>query len=177
MRFEVGSAYAMGIGLPLLEALRRKTNFDNFHSYIDDFIAGGLLLYAAHAVATEKRGGDWKRSTLHDTLAGPEGEQQLDLLELDTALEELATLNPRHLRDRGRLPGRRRPEIVRCRSGTSRGLSRSLRCRGARCRYAALASSRGCGPRRACPAQPPRRHRIARRARAHLQWDFVLCRG
>ena len=96
MRFEVGSAYAMGIGLPLLEALRRKTNFDNFHSYIDDFIAGGLLLYAAHAVATEKRGGDWKRSTLHDTLAGPEGEQQLDLLELDTALEELATLNPRH---------------------------------------------------------------------------------
>ena len=57
MRFEVGAAYAMGIGLPLLEALRRKTNFDNFHSYVDDFIAGGLLLYAAHAVATEKRGG------------------------------------------------------------------------------------------------------------------------
>lgn len=27
MRFEVAAAWAMGIGLPLLEALRRKTNF------------------------------------------------------------------------------------------------------------------------------------------------------
>ena len=50
MRFEVGAAYAMGLGLPLLEALRRETNFENFHGYVDDFIAGALLLYAAHAV-------------------------------------------------------------------------------------------------------------------------------
>jgi hypothetical protein len=35
MRFEVGAAYTMGFGLPLLEALRRKTNLDNFHSYAD----------------------------------------------------------------------------------------------------------------------------------------------
>ncbi len=57
MRFEVGAAYTMGIGLPLLEAIRRKTDFENFHSYIDDFIAGGLLLYAAHAVTRGKRSG------------------------------------------------------------------------------------------------------------------------
>ena len=57
MRFEVGAAYAMGIGLPLLEALRRGTDFTNFHSYVDDFIAGAILLYAARAVTTEKRSG------------------------------------------------------------------------------------------------------------------------
>ncbi len=57
MRFEVGAAYTMGIGLPLLEALRRRTNFDNLHSYVDDFIAGALLLYAAHAVTRDKRYG------------------------------------------------------------------------------------------------------------------------
>ena len=55
MRFEVVAAYAMGIGLPLLEALRRKTNFEHFHSYVDDFIAGALLLYAAHAVTRGRR--------------------------------------------------------------------------------------------------------------------------
>ncbi len=57
MRYEVGAAYAMGVGLPLLEALRRKTNFENFHGYVDDFIAGGLLLYSAHAVTRHKRSG------------------------------------------------------------------------------------------------------------------------
>jgi hypothetical protein len=57
MRFEVGAAYAMGVGLPLLEALRRRTNFEHFHSYIDDFIAGALLLYAAHSVVQEKARG------------------------------------------------------------------------------------------------------------------------
>jgi hypothetical protein len=57
MRLEVGAAYAMGVVLPLLEALRRKTNFENFHSYVDDFIAGGLLLYAAHAVTRGRRSG------------------------------------------------------------------------------------------------------------------------
>lgn len=57
MRFEVGAAYLMGVGLPLLEVLRRKTNLENFHSYVDDFIAGGLLLYAAYAVTRHKRSG------------------------------------------------------------------------------------------------------------------------
>lgn len=57
MRLEVSAAYAMGIGLPLLEALRRRTDFENFHSYIDDFIIGALLLYAAHAVTRGRRSG------------------------------------------------------------------------------------------------------------------------
>ena len=57
MRFEVGAAYAMGVGLPLLEAMRRKTNFEYFHSYIDDFIAGALLLYAAQAVTRGRTNG------------------------------------------------------------------------------------------------------------------------
>jgi hypothetical protein len=57
MRFEVAAAYAMGVGLPLLETLRRRTNFEHLHSYIDDFIAGALLLYAARAVTRGKPSG------------------------------------------------------------------------------------------------------------------------
>ncbi len=57
MRFEIGAAYAMGVGLPLLEAMRRKINFEHFHSYVDDFIAGALLLYAAQAVTRERANG------------------------------------------------------------------------------------------------------------------------
>jgi hypothetical protein len=57
MRYEVAAGYAMGIGLPLLEILRRRTNFEQLHSYVDDLIAGGLLLYAAHATARGRRGG------------------------------------------------------------------------------------------------------------------------
>jgi hypothetical protein len=47
----------MGVGLPLLEALRRKTNFEHFPSYVDDFIAGALLLYAARSATRERRSG------------------------------------------------------------------------------------------------------------------------
>jgi uncharacterized membrane protein YdcZ (DUF606 family) len=57
MRFEVGAAWAMGVGLPLLEALRRKTNFEHLHSYVDDFIAGALLLHAANAIRRGRRNG------------------------------------------------------------------------------------------------------------------------
>jgi len=57
MRFEVRAAYAMGILLPLLEVLRRRTNFEQLHSYVDDFIAGALLLYAAFAVTRGRRSG------------------------------------------------------------------------------------------------------------------------
>ena len=57
MRFELAAAYAMGIGLPLLEALRRRTNFDTISGYVDDFIAGGLLLYAARAVSRGRPNG------------------------------------------------------------------------------------------------------------------------
>lgn len=58
MRFEHAAAYAMGIGLPLLEAMRRRTNFSTFWGYVDDFIAGALLLYAAQAVSQGRRGGN-----------------------------------------------------------------------------------------------------------------------
>ncbi len=54
MRIEVAAAYAMGVGLPLLEALRRKTHFSPIAAYADDFIAGGLLLAAAWAVSRGK---------------------------------------------------------------------------------------------------------------------------
>jgi hypothetical protein len=54
MRFEHAAAYAMGIGLPLLEALRRRTNFDTISGYVDDFIAGGLLLWAARATSLRR---------------------------------------------------------------------------------------------------------------------------
>jgi hypothetical protein len=54
MRFELVAAYAMGIALPVLEMLRRRTNFETISGYVDDFIAGGLLLYAARAVSRKK---------------------------------------------------------------------------------------------------------------------------
>jgi hypothetical protein len=57
MRFEHAAAYGMGVGLPLLEALRRRTNFDPIHSYVDDFIAGVLLLWAARAVSRGRPNG------------------------------------------------------------------------------------------------------------------------
>src|SRR5262245_51872141 len=48
----------MGIGLPLLEVLRRRTNFSTISGYVDDFIAGALLLYAARPVSQGKPSGD-----------------------------------------------------------------------------------------------------------------------
>lgn len=43
----------------------------------------------------EKRGGDWERQRLSAADLGLEGSSMIDLLELDTALEELAELDPR----------------------------------------------------------------------------------
>ena len=57
MRFEHRAAYVMGVVLPLLETARRRTNFDTISGYVDDFIAGTLLLYAARAVSTGKPSG------------------------------------------------------------------------------------------------------------------------
>lgn len=57
MRFELIAAYAMGIALPVLETLRRRTNFDTIAGYVDDFIAGVLLLYAARAVSRKQPSG------------------------------------------------------------------------------------------------------------------------
>ncbi|MGH7288341.1 MAG: hypothetical protein ACREI8_10025 [Myxococcota bacterium] len=41
----------------MLEVLRRRTNFETISGYVDDFIAGGLLLYAARAVSWKNRRG------------------------------------------------------------------------------------------------------------------------
>jgi hypothetical protein len=57
MRFEHAAAYAMGVGLPLLEALRRRTNFETISGYVDDFLAGALLLFAARAVSRGRPNG------------------------------------------------------------------------------------------------------------------------
>jgi hypothetical protein len=57
MRFELVAAYVMGVALPVLEVLRRRTNFETISGYVDDFIAGGLLLYAARAVSRKNRRG------------------------------------------------------------------------------------------------------------------------
>ena len=57
MRFELAAAYVMGVALPVLEVLRRRTNFETISGYVDDFIAGGLLLYAARAVSRKNRRG------------------------------------------------------------------------------------------------------------------------
>lgn len=44
----------MGVGLPLLETLRRRTNLESISGYVDDYIAGGLLLYAAWSVSRDR---------------------------------------------------------------------------------------------------------------------------
>src|SRR2546421_11376296 len=46
-RFEIVAAYCLGIALPVFEVCRRRTNFSDIPGYIDDFIIGGLLLFAA----------------------------------------------------------------------------------------------------------------------------------
>jgi hypothetical protein len=46
-RFEIAAAYCVGIALPVLEVCRRRTNFSDIPGYIDDFIIGGLLFFAA----------------------------------------------------------------------------------------------------------------------------------
>ena len=51
MRFEVKAAFVMGVALPVMEIIRRRTNFDNIPGYLDDFLIGAFLLYAARAVA------------------------------------------------------------------------------------------------------------------------------
>ena len=56
-RLEVTGAWILGVALPLLETARRRTNFHPVASYVDDWIAGGLLLLAAAAVTRGRRHG------------------------------------------------------------------------------------------------------------------------
>jgi hypothetical protein len=48
-RFEITTAYCLGVALPIFEVCRRRTNFSDIPGYIDDFIIGGLLLFAARS--------------------------------------------------------------------------------------------------------------------------------
>ena len=70
MRFEHAAAYGMGVGLPFLEALRRRTNFETIAGYADDFVAGALLLWAARAVSRGKPSGPVLLVMAWATLAG-----------------------------------------------------------------------------------------------------------
>ncbi len=56
-RFEVRAARALGVALPLAETLRRRTDFSDPPAYLDDFIAGALLLIGAWAVRRGRRHG------------------------------------------------------------------------------------------------------------------------
>lgn len=51
LRFEIAAAYCLGVALPVLEVCRRRTNFSDIPGYIDDFIIGGLLVFAARSAA------------------------------------------------------------------------------------------------------------------------------
>jgi hypothetical protein len=70
MRFEHAAAYAMGVGLPLLETLRRRTDFSTISGYLDDFLAGGLLLWAAHLTSRGRPSGPVWLLLAWATLAG-----------------------------------------------------------------------------------------------------------
>ena len=45
--FEVRIAWVYGVGLPALEVIRRRGHFHPLAFYLDDFIAGAFLLWAA----------------------------------------------------------------------------------------------------------------------------------
>lgn len=55
--FEVRAAWVMGIALPLLETMRRGTDTRTIAFYVDDYIAGGLLLWAAWLVSRGRPNG------------------------------------------------------------------------------------------------------------------------
>jgi len=58
VRLEVIAAYLMGVALPVLETARRGMNFNEIPFYVDDYIVGGLLLWAAIAVTRGRRYGN-----------------------------------------------------------------------------------------------------------------------
>ena len=53
-RFEVAAAFVLGVALPVLEVSRRRTHFDDIPGYIDDFIIGALLFFAATCVVRQR---------------------------------------------------------------------------------------------------------------------------
>ena len=69
-QIEVSTAYCLGVLLPVLEVARRRTNFDDFAHYIDDFLLGALLLYGAIAVTRRKPHGPVLLAVAWATLCG-----------------------------------------------------------------------------------------------------------
>jgi len=57
MRFEVGAAWTMGIALPVLETVRRGANVDDIPGYVDDYLIGAFLLFAARAATKRQPNG------------------------------------------------------------------------------------------------------------------------
>ena len=45
--FEQSAAWVVGLLLPVAEAARRRSDFSDIPGYVDDFIIGGFLLFAA----------------------------------------------------------------------------------------------------------------------------------
>jgi hypothetical protein len=58
MRLELLAAYAVGLLLPIAEVARRRTDFSNIPAYVDDFLIGGLLLFAAWMTSRRHRAGN-----------------------------------------------------------------------------------------------------------------------
>ncbi len=69
-RFEVASAYVLGVLLPLLETLRRRTDFSLPEAYLDDYIAGALLLLGAWAVTRRRPYGPYALAGAWGVLCG-----------------------------------------------------------------------------------------------------------
>lgn len=57
LRFEVAAAWVMGMALPMLETIRRGANFDDIPGYVDDYLIGAFLLYAARAATKRQPNG------------------------------------------------------------------------------------------------------------------------
>jgi hypothetical protein len=53
-RFEVAAAFVLGMVLPVLEVCRRRMDFSDIPGYLDDFLIGALLFFAARAVVRQR---------------------------------------------------------------------------------------------------------------------------
>jgi hypothetical protein len=57
VRFEVLTAFLLGLAIPVLETLRRGLGFEDVTTLVEDYVVGALLLLAAGAVRAGRRHG------------------------------------------------------------------------------------------------------------------------
>ena len=57
MRFEVLTAFLLGLAIPVLETVRRGLGFEDVTTLVEDYVVGALLLLAAGAVRAGRRPG------------------------------------------------------------------------------------------------------------------------